>query len=661
MSFFLFLRILLVISYDYKIILLNFNRSGKACVFVHGHRGHYSQGNALGYVLDGLCDVYSLDFKEDISGISHEVLYKQAEFISIIIQKLYNEYGSEVTLIGHSMGGIAAVLSAISVATKISVLVTLNSPLAASPLNTYLAFPWIYRSIHNFLKTTNLRFVSITGGVDSTVPAALTKLPIPGLTHLYTTQMPGVYKQLGHENILTSRCFLASFYNFLASGRLEDSEIHNWLAEETLEQYQEYYPNVLGTLNIGNNSVDTYGWYEIQFIHDGDVIISTSSEIIQLKRRESVLKVSSIKISFWYLYRISVFNFDTYCFLVPPAEISLGYASLDTSLSLYKIMYSRPVFLVDKVLNIKPGKLMRYPLTVELDKEALWIYYKCKSEEIIQRNSKHLTLFNNEICWEGPDIWIISDNSTGTLTISLLDFLRVFLVEFRLNIISSGLCLFLASDTDFIITSGIVLWLTHDWLRFYGLIGLDNIDFQVKYMSLLETALTLAFGYLFSIGFNILYKGFKKFVEVVPEIEVYRHFIYLIALVYFFPWPVFDMVIVFLAKSSQINNKKIFRLVFVSFMLNLPQKISWYWRLATFGHSGVLNSYDFFSILSPIIFLISEIYSSSVVHSLSFNMVALYFLLCTQDLLYRANLVINLYLCCLSFIKLFKVTKLRLL
>ena len=59
------------------------------CVFVHGHRGHFSQGNPFKEVLKGFCDLYSADFLEDISGVSHKVIYWQAEFLDSAIKELF--------------------------------------------------------------------------------------------------------------------------------------------------------------------------------------------------------------------------------------------------------------------------------------------------------------------------------------------------------------------------------------------------------------------------------------------------------------------------------------------------------------------------------------------------------------------------------------------
>ena len=41
----------------------------------------FYKGNPLKEVLKGLCDLYSADFLEDISGVSHKVVYLEAEFL----------------------------------------------------------------------------------------------------------------------------------------------------------------------------------------------------------------------------------------------------------------------------------------------------------------------------------------------------------------------------------------------------------------------------------------------------------------------------------------------------------------------------------------------------------------------------------------------------
>ena len=163
-------------AYEYESVFMKgLSFRPKACVFVHGHRGHFSQGLKIQAELKEFCDVYSLDFKEDISGISHQVVYKQAQFIKLEIERLYLQYNEKVVVISHSMGGVSALLSAVAVYDKIEIVITLNSPLESSPVNSYLAFPYIYYSIHEFLKTTTMDYLSITGGSDIMVAPILTK------------------------------------------------------------------------------------------------------------------------------------------------------------------------------------------------------------------------------------------------------------------------------------------------------------------------------------------------------------------------------------------------------------------------------------------------------------------------------------------------------
>ena len=219
---------LIVQSYEYNTILINKQLLGphKICLFIHGHRGHFTQANSLSTYLINFCHLYSIDFQEDISGLSHEVLYKQANYISSEILELYSLYNTQIIIISHSMGGISTILAAISSYPMIFQIITLNSPLESSPLNSYFAFPYIYSSIHSFLQSSKIQILSITGGADAIVPASLTKPKEIKSRHIYTTQIAGVYKQLDHNEILYNKEFLLFITDTLKGTSVDNEKFH---------------------------------------------------------------------------------------------------------------------------------------------------------------------------------------------------------------------------------------------------------------------------------------------------------------------------------------------------------------------------------------------------------------------------------------------------
>lgn len=83
-------------------------------LFVHGNAGSYKQVRSLGVALAERqsqvgVDVYAVDFDEELSGLHGDLLWQQADFVNMCIDKilsLYNGKHKNVITIGHSMGGM---------------------------------------------------------------------------------------------------------------------------------------------------------------------------------------------------------------------------------------------------------------------------------------------------------------------------------------------------------------------------------------------------------------------------------------------------------------------------------------------------------------------------------------------------------------------------
>lgn len=626
-----------VAEYSYEIIQISSSPTASyPCLFVHGHRGHYSQASGLGKALKNDCAMYSVDMKEDISGLSHEVIYKQSAYIELHISALSEKYQSKVLVIGHSMGGISALLAIISAESKVSKVFTLNCPLLSSPLNSYYAFPYMYSSIHYFLKTTEIPHLSITGGTDAMVPSILTK-PQEISQHIYTSQIPNVYKQFDHNTILSDSAFLNNFSG-IVNGKLEQTEVEIWRSTEQIEDTDYDDIEYIGELGVGEFSIGKYGEYRIIFEKDSDVILITEEKIEKVRRRTSYLKVNPLHVSQVYIYRLQVLKDDEFFVEFHKGLTSIQYLDEEK----YDFLWSEKHFQVNNIAYIRLSG-NRYPVTIDIIPSALWVYAKCGSEEIIKRQAHHETLLFHEKCLDGPELWIFTSKGKVAIQIYFSDILNSFIQEFRLFIFSATVSFFFFESLRFWHCFLVVLfYFMHNLTRYYGMLFIDHVDYQNIDINALELAFILISGWCLSKIVQLLLKFIK--IKSVFLSEIHRFQGLLLILVFFLPWPVFTCVIICMVCSVEISDN-MRNIIFLNFLITLPQNITWWWRLQVFVHISFLNIYDFFSIFPSLLLLVTQSYTSVLPEP---KLLSIYFLLFMQDLLYRGNIAISIYLLYLS-------------
>lgn len=119
---------------------------GRVVIYVPGNAGSFEQIRSLGSVLKGLQDVrvLALDLRGELSAFDSGKLLRQAEYLASVLRALPNR---EITVVGHSMGGIVARMAACrgDIAGKKINVVALATP-QRPPVDT-IEMAEIYRSI----------------------------------------------------------------------------------------------------------------------------------------------------------------------------------------------------------------------------------------------------------------------------------------------------------------------------------------------------------------------------------------------------------------------------------------------------------------------------------------------------------------------------------
>jgi hypothetical protein len=162
-------------------------------LFVPGNRGSFEQVRSMGHEAHASLAMYSIDFQEEIVAASGVLLLQQAEFVRDALRAVsVLHVGSNITVVGHSMGGVAAYMSrGLADAAPFSTLLLISSPFAGPVVTADWTMQYAY--MFGLVPETDeaggsdLVVASIAGGQrDRLVPPALTLVP-PRLVPLNRT------------------------------------------------------------------------------------------------------------------------------------------------------------------------------------------------------------------------------------------------------------------------------------------------------------------------------------------------------------------------------------------------------------------------------------------------------------------------------------------
>ena len=158
--------------YEYNDIRINIYNKKYPLLFLHGHLGSYQQARSIFQRIadersDQMFDYYSIDFNEEPSAYSSNILLNQIEYTTLCMNHILSHYTSNTKLIiiAHSMGGIIAKSLNYN---QINTIITLGTPHNKPIIYTDKYMMNIYDSINKIYhnKTINKpRIISISGGI----------------------------------------------------------------------------------------------------------------------------------------------------------------------------------------------------------------------------------------------------------------------------------------------------------------------------------------------------------------------------------------------------------------------------------------------------------------------------------------------------------------
>ncbi|VDM21152.1 unnamed protein product [Hydatigera taeniaeformis] len=199
-------------------------------LFIPGSQGHPKQVRSLATTafeiplinsLNYTFEFFSLDFSQDTSALSSEVVERQAECVVDVVPFIYHLFVTTpvpITIVGHSMGGVVAhyaLAKAKFDPSMVNWVITLASPLRSPVVALGVHLLRIYERIYKFWRSVPLdnsyehvTFLSITGGIsDHQVWDGLgkTTLPVDRALHLSTPSINEVWLSCDHLCILWCR------------------------------------------------------------------------------------------------------------------------------------------------------------------------------------------------------------------------------------------------------------------------------------------------------------------------------------------------------------------------------------------------------------------------------------------------------------------------
>ncbi|VDN97448.1 unnamed protein product [Rodentolepis nana] len=202
-------------------------------LFIPGSQGDINQIRSIASIASELYlinklnfsfEFFSLNFFEDSSAVSTEILERQSKCVASLIPFIYSLFSKKpapILIIGHSMGGLVA-HHALSSATfdpsLVNTVITIASPLKSPVISLGYNLQSFYTRVHDFWKKealhpkySHITYLSITGGVsDHLVWDGLGTLGLPAdrAFHLPTQAVNRVWLTCDHLCILWCRQLL---------------------------------------------------------------------------------------------------------------------------------------------------------------------------------------------------------------------------------------------------------------------------------------------------------------------------------------------------------------------------------------------------------------------------------------------------------------------
>ncbi|KAI0319954.1 PGAP1-like protein-domain-containing protein [Amylostereum chailletii] len=151
-------------------------------------------------------DFYAVDYNEDLSAFHGPTLDAETRYAADATAYILSLYppGTQIIVLGHSMGGVVATSLLSTLSPNISAIITMSTPHTIPPARFDRRISTIYSSAQSILAQADTPIVSICGGAaDLMIPSESCILPTP-VTDVYrrtvfSSALEGCWTGVGHQ------------------------------------------------------------------------------------------------------------------------------------------------------------------------------------------------------------------------------------------------------------------------------------------------------------------------------------------------------------------------------------------------------------------------------------------------------------------------------
>ena len=526
------------------------------------------------------------------------------------------------------MGGVIGVLVMNYKIPSIIKIITLNSPLAFSPVNTHLMFPYIYSQVHHILQTSQIQIISITGADDLTVPASLTQATELKSTHFYTSTL--IREQLDHNEILTSQKMVQVLKSMISIPKWTFANDQKFFDEGKLIEDDKCSDKNIKDIEYGKNEVDSGTWVRLKSKNDHDLVVKVQGKVGKVCRGSSRIDIQKLSLQKSEFFKLETFPNDEF-------RIQVGSGKLEVYDLKYvkckRMFYKSCAFRSNRPVLLSVGSILRTPLLLQSSSKFEWVYTRCGNEEIVLERSDSVLIKFHENCKNVQILVYSKDFDLEVRTPIFLMFLEFF-NEFRLEVISFALA-FLFYREIYVGFALLGYWAAGSYFRYCGLVFIDHVDFYDKQISLFELVALFVISFCVSLLLDYL-ACFCYEVKLRSDHALLKNIGIWVVLVALAPWV---FLLVFLKKHPKILSIVEIKLITVQFLLTLPQQVSYFYIIFIHHSIPFPTCIDTISIFPILTYLLTPHSSPSAQFPL---LISFLFILTVQDLLYRGQLILLL-------------------
>ncbi|KAJ3390352.1 GPI inositol deacylase [Entophlyctis sp. JEL0112] len=220
-------------------------------LFLHGHAGSQLQMQFLARKSCNHLDWFAISFNEQFSALDAHLLIRQAQFANTAIAYIQSHFDrihyGPITLVGHSMGGMAA-STLLSLPNfphdSVGTVLNLATPLTQPPVSIEFNMVLLYYLVNKFLvdhfssqqlvNDFDLVTLSVAGGSkDLQIQSHFTDnshmISQENGFSVYTSSVPYVWKDLGHDDVLSNENLVDVLAEALILGAMSHSKEERYI------------------------------------------------------------------------------------------------------------------------------------------------------------------------------------------------------------------------------------------------------------------------------------------------------------------------------------------------------------------------------------------------------------------------------------------------